>query len=351
MGENGSQEPATSEAAQARALIGRLATGQMATRAMSAAVGLGVFDQVADGRATVDEVAAACDADPRGMRRLLRALAAIGLAREEDPDVFALTAAGGLLRSDVPGSSRDFARVFGHPMMMRGWHHLEDSVRTGETGFDREYGAPFFSYLATQPELSRQFNSAMSQGTRLTAAQLPDHYDFGRFERVIDVGGGDGTLIASVLGKFPALRGAVYDTAEGLAQAPDRLAELGVAERCDLEVGDFFDAVPAGADLYLLKSVIHDWSDEQCAGILRRCREALPEHGRVLIVEPVLPPLADPQIAGLYLSDLNMLVNVGGRERTREDFDALCASAGLAVRTVSPLPAPNFFSLIEAARV
>ncbi|MFF5719167.1 methyltransferase [Streptomyces buecherae] len=184
---------------------------------------------------------------------------------------------------------------------------------------------------------------------RLTAAQLPDHHDFGGFQHVVDVGGRDGTLLASVLRRFPTLRGTVYDTADGLAQASDKLAELGLTERCDVAVGDFFASVPAGADPYLIKSVIHDWSDERCAGILRRCRDALPDHGRVLVVEPVLPPLVDPRVAGLYLSDLNTLVNVGGRERTREDFAALCASAGLAVISVTALPAPNAFSLIEAA--
>lgn len=166
--------------------------------------------------------------------------------------MFALTTAERLSRSDAPGGSHDFARVFGHPLMLRGRDHLEDGPRTGETGLDTVYGTPFFDHPATRPELSRQVNSAMSQATRLTAAQLPDHHDFGGFQHVVDVGGGDGTLLASVPRRFRTPRGTVHDRADGLAQAPDKLAEPGLTGRCELAVGDFFASVPAGADLYLI---------------------------------------------------------------------------------------------------
>ncbi|MFE6775770.1 methyltransferase [Streptomyces sp. NPDC057702] len=240
----------------------------------------------------------------------------------------------------APGSARDLAQDFGHPLTTRGWHHLKDGVRTGERGFDKECGTDFSGYLATQPELSHQSESAMSQAPRLTATHLADQDDFGDFPHVMDAGGGDGTLLTAVLTRFPELCGSLYATAEGLAQAPDRLAVAGLTERCAPRVGDFIASVPAGADLDPATSVPHDWSGEDCVGILRHCRAALPVLGRMLVVEPLLPSLVDPRIAGRYLGDLNMLVNVGGRERTREDVTELCANAGLAVTSVTALPAP-----------
>jgi hypothetical protein len=165
----------------------------------------------------------------------------------------------------------------------------------------------------------------------------------------VDVGGGDGTLIAAILRSHPALRGILFDTAAGLAQAEQTLRHAGLEQRCSLQTGDLFAAVPSGGDLYLLKSVIRDWDDDRAATILRHCRNAIPEHGRLLIIEPVLPGTVDttgPPIT--YPSDLNMLVNVGGRERVRADFEQLTKRAGFACTVIESLPAPNAFCPIEA---
>ncbi len=195
----------------------------------------------------------------------------------------------------------------------------------------------------------------MSQAVSETAAVLPSAFDFGRFTTVTDVGGGDGTLLAAVLAAHPGLTGAVFDTAEGLAEAPKRLAPHGLDERCSLIAGDFFRSVPEGSDLYLIKSILHDWTDDQAVTILSNCREVLPPGGLVLIVEPVLPQTvatsadADAVDGGTtYLSDLNMLVNVGGRERTRRDFAEVCRRAGLSLTSVTPLAQAAPFSLIQA---
>ncbi|MFG2141442.1 methyltransferase [Streptomyces sp. NPDC048650] len=337
---------------EGREVLTRIAYGAMASHTLGAAVRLRIVDLIGDGTVTAADVAAQCAARPQAMGRLLRALAGLGLLAERAPGRFAVTPAGALLRSDGPGSLHSFARMFTDPTMLRAWEHLEDSVRTGEPAFDALFGKDFFGHLAEHPELSAEFNAAMGQATRDTAALLPAVFDFGRFTTVADIGGGDGTLLAAILRAHPSLTGIVFDLREGLAQAADTLARDGLEGRCSLVSGDFFTTAPDGADLYLLKSVIHDWSDERCTEILRHCRRAVPDDGRLLIIEPVLPPVVDPSAAGVvYISDLNMLVNVGGRERTRDDFARLLGGAGFALRSVTPLPRPNRFSLLEAEPV
>lgn len=333
----------------ARRHVVELVFGHMAAQTVSAAVRAGVFDHLGDGERTAAELAARCGTQPQATHRLLRCLTALRLLTESPGGGFRATQAGTLLREDVPGSVTSFVRMFTDQAMVASWARLDDSLRTGETSFDAVFGTDFFGYLKEQPKLSAEFNAAMSEGTRSTAADLPHHYDFGRFSTVVDVGGGDGTLLAAILRAHPGLRGVVYDTAEGLGQAPATLAREEVADRATTIAGDFFESVPADGDLYLLKSVIHDWDDATCAAILRRCREALPEHGRVLLIEPVLPEAVGETHPLAYLSDLNMLVNVGGRERTLDDFTELLRDAGFDTPAVTPLPAPNSFRVIEAA--
>ena len=338
-----------------RGLIVQLAFGSMASQTLRAAVRLGVFDLIGDGRRPAGEVAADAGAEHQPMTRLLRALAGLGLMEEHEPDAFSLTAAGALLDSGRPDSLVSFVRMFTDPAIVRAWDGLDSSVRTGEIAFDAVFGTDFFSHLGRHPELSADFNAAMSQASKETAAVLPHAYDFGRFTSVTDVGGGDGSVLARVLDAHPALTGVVHDTEDGLAQAPETLDRHGVADRCSLAAGDFFRSVPGGSDLYLIKSVLHDWSDDQAVTILGHCREVLPPGGRVLIVEPVLPEVVGTGAAAhaadggiTYLSDLNMLVNLGGKERTCKDFEEVCHRAGLSVVSVTPLLEAAPFYLIES---
>lgn len=321
--------------------------GSMAAQVVAACVELGVPDALGDGDRSADEVAAACGALPRTTLRLLRAATALGLL-EERGDRFAATALGALLRSDAPGSLHAFARVFTDPVLLRAWHRLGDGVRTGATAFDEEFGTSFFDHLRSRPDLAAAFNAAMSQGTHVVSRLLPDAHDFGRYDVVVDVGGGDGTLLAAVLGRHAGPRGVLFDTATGSAEAHRVLAAAGVAARCEVVTGDFFDSVPAGADAVLLKSVLHDWDDDRAGTVLRHCRAALPAHGRLLVVEPVLPDsVPDGASPVIYLSDLNMLVNLGGQERTRGEYEELLAANGFTATTVTALP-PSGFSLVEA---
>ncbi|MEU8465650.1 methyltransferase [Streptomyces sp. NPDC029003] len=328
----------------------------MAAQTLRAAVRLEVIELIGDTPRRADEIAADAGAEPQPMTRLLRALTSLGLLKEHTPDVFSVTPAGTLLDPHRPGSLTSFVRMFTDPVAIRAWEHLDASIRTGDVAFDAVFGTDFFSHLARHPGLSAAFNAAMGQATAAAAAVLPYAFDFGRFTSVTDVGGGDGTLLAGVLDAHPGLTGLVYDTAQGLAQTPRTLQQHELTQRCSLAAGDFFRTVPEGSDLYLIKSVLHDWVDEQAVTILSHCRAVLPPGGRVLIVEPVLPEIVDTNTAApapdgtvTYLSDLNMLVNVGGRGRTRKEFADVCHRAGLSLVSVTPLTQAAPFSLLEAA--
>ncbi|MER7000022.1 methyltransferase [Streptomyces sp. NPDC000410] len=341
-------EVRAAQTAAGRELVVRLAFGSMAAHTLRAAVRLGVVELIGDGSRTAAEVAVGAGTAHQPMTRLLRALAALGLLAEHAPDTFSVTPAGALLGPGHPDSLTSFVRMFTDPAIVRAWEHLDSSVRTGEIAFDSVFGTDFFSHLARRPELSADFNAAMSQVVSETAAVLPRAFDFSRFASVTDVGGGSGTLLAAVLEAHPALAGVVFDTADGLAEAAKTLARHGLEERCSLIAGDFFHSVPQGSDVYLVKSILHDWTDAQAVTILRHCRQVLPPGGVVLIVEPVLPEVVGAEDEGTYLSDLNMMVNVGGRERTRADFEEVCRQAGLRVTSVTPLAEAAPYSLIEA---
>ncbi|MEV4738613.1 methyltransferase [Streptomyces sp. NPDC049555] len=326
--------------------------GARATETVALAVRLGLPDAIGDGTARAEDLGRRHGFPPRQMTRLLRALASLGLCTEPSPGTFALAPAGALLRKDHPDSLYDFARFHTAPQTLQPWTRLESSLRSGRTAFEEHFGVPLYQYLAGEPELSAVFNAAMSQETHRTAQTLPGAYDFGRFRTVMDVGGGDGTLLAAILGHHPALEGVLFETVEGAAQAADTFKTAGLDGRATVATGDFLASLPQGADLFLIKSVLHNWDDEHATTILRNCRAAMPAHGRVLIVEVVLPEKAAPDDAAEldpYLKDLQMQVLVGGRERTRTDFDQLCAAAGLTVTDVVPLPPHIGFSLVEAA--
>ncbi|MEV0123232.1 methyltransferase [Streptomyces sp. NPDC050703] len=338
-----------------RDLIVRLAFGNMAAQTLRAAVRLKVVELLGDTPRRAADVAVDAGAESQSMTRLLRALTGLGLLREHAPGTFSVTPAGALLDPGSPDSLTSFVRMFTDPAIVRAWEHLDGSIRTGEAAFDAVFGTDFFSHLAQHPELSADFNAAMSQAVAETAAALPYAFDFDRFTAVTDVGGGDGTLLAGVLAAHPGLTGAVFDTAQGLAEAPKTMALHGLKERCSLIAGDFFRSVPEGSDLYMMKSILHDWTDDQAVTILSHCRKALPPGGLVLIVEPVLPEVVDTSVEAdvtdggiTYLSDLNMLVNLGGRERTRKDFEQVCHRAGLSLTSVTPLTDAAPFSVIEA---
>jgi hypothetical protein len=326
-------------------LIGLL-TGAWATQAVAAAARLGVADLLAKGARTPDDLARATGTNANAMLRLLRALAGLGLFERRDGNRYALTPVGERLRVDVPGTFRDAFIAETDHAHLQSWEHLTDAVRTGLPRPLPVLGMPAFDYYAKHPAEGEQFGKAMQNISRFAAASVLEAYDFAGVRTVMDVGGGNGSLALAILGRHPQLQGRVLDLPYIGDQARESIQAAGAAHRCAFESGDFFQAVPKGADLHVLKSILHDWTDEECVRILRACREALPPGGRVLIVEMLVPEEIRPDF--VMLMDLNMLVMTGGRERTASEFGKLLSQAGFEMTRVIPTHSPFF--LMEGTR-
>jgi O-methyltransferase domain/Dimerisation domain len=297
----------------------RLVNGYQVTQAIHVAAALGIADLLRDGPRDSDALARETDSHAPSLHRVLRALAAVGVLHEGDDGRFALTAIGECLRSDAPEPVGGWAAFVGRPYHFQAWSALLQGVRTGETPFRSVHGTDVWDYRASHPEEGAIFNAAMTDIMRRANAHVLAAYDFGRFATVVDVGGGRGAFLRAVLDAHPATRGILFDQ-------PHVVAGADGGERCEVVGGSFFEAVPDGADAYLLKAVLHDWEDDDALHILARCRAAIPDHGALLVVERDLGgPNED---ADVKLADLNMLVGPGGRERTRDEFAALFAAGG-----------------------
>jgi len=302
------------------------------TQAVYVAAKLGIADLVKEGAETVESLAERTGAHGPSLGRLLRALASLGVFSDEDGR-FANTPLSETLRSDRPDSVRSGVIMMGAPFLWRPWGDLLETVTTGQPAFDRLYGVPFFDYLPNHPDDARIFNESMSSGPWV--ASLVEAYDFSGFRRVVDVGGGQGVLLAAILTANPNLHGVLYDLPSVVAGA-DRLSSEPLASRAEIVGGDFFEQVPQGADAYVLKGVIHDWGDEDALKILKNCRRAIAPGGRLLLVESILKPPNTPD-RGRFM-DLMMLVMVRGRERSESDFRALLSDAGFSLDRVITTP-------------
>jgi O-methyltransferase domain/Dimerisation domain len=312
----------------------RLVNGYQVTQAIHVAATLGIADLLRDGPRSSDELAAQTDSHAPSLHRVLRALAAVGVLHEQDDGRFALTDVGECLRADAPEPVGGWAAFVGRPYHFQGWAGLLHAVRTGENAFQSVHGTDAWTYRADHPEEGAIFDRAMTDITQRANRHLLEAYDFGPFGTVVDIGGGHGALLAAVLAAHPQMRGVVFDQPHVVAGAPAVLEEAGVADRCEVVGGSFFDAVPAGADAYLLKAILHDWDDEDALRILRSCRDAIAADGALLVVERELgAPNANPDAK---LSDLNMMVGPGGRERTREELGDLLAEGGFALQRTVP---------------
>lgn len=312
----------------------RLINGYQVTQAIHTAAALGIPDLLAHDARTSDELADATESDPGALYRLLRALASVGVLEERDGRRFALTPLGEQLRSDVPGSLHGWAAFVGRPYYWQAWAALRDSVRTGENAFRHLHGQDIWSYRAERPEESAIFDGAMRARTGASNAALVEALDFSRFGTLVDVGGGNGTLLAHVLATQPSLRGVLFDQPHVVAGAGPVLEAAGVADRCRIEGGSFFEAVPTGGDAYLLKWIVHDWEDAEALAILRVVRAAMSDGVRLFVVERNLG--APNQDAPSKFSDLNMLVGPGGRERTQDEYAVLFQSAGFLLTGATP---------------
>lgn len=317
-----------------RAALIEVIGGYMAAHALGLAAELKIADLIDDGVCTTSALAEATGTHAPSLHRLLRALVAVGITTEPEPGRFGLTEVGAQLRSDAPDSLYAFTRFFTNPSLFTSWQQVGHTVRTGECAFDHVYGKNIYAHLAEHPELSALFNVAMSQESRMSADLVAAGYDFSAVNSIVDIGGGDGTLLAAILSAHPHLTGVVFDSPSGVAEAGTVLAEAGVADRCEVRAGDFFDSVPSGADLYVIKSVFQDWDDAGAAAILRTCRAHLPATAKLLIVGSVLPDTATTAEPVMFYTDVNMLVTAGGRERTESEFRDLLTETGFTVLSV-----------------
>jgi len=323
-----------------------LITGYWVSQAVGVVARLGVADHLGAGPRSSDELAEAVHADPEALYRVLRLLASLGVFTEVAPRTFALTALGEVLRSDAPGSVRNFAITETAPGHWLPWGRLHDSVRTGRPMAREALGMELFDWYAQNPEEAAFFNAAMANLSALAADELVRVYDASAAGTVADIGGAHGLLLAGVLRANPAARGILFDLPHVVATAADAVAAAGLSDRCELVSGDFFEAVPEGANLHLLKQVVHDWDDERATRLLQNCHRALRPAGKLVLVEMVLPEDNRPSPA--QAMDLNMLVMLGGRERTKEEYRCLLQEAGFRLEQVIPTHSP--FSVIEASR-
>jgi O-methyltransferase/methyltransferase family protein len=314
--------------------LARLVDGFRVTQTIHACVDLGIPDLLADGERAADDLADASGADPSALYRLLRALASLGIVFEADGRRFSLTELGEPLRSDVPGSLRGWVRLQGRDYLWRSWGNLANAIRDGENSFRALHGTDIWTWRADHPEESAIFDDAMRSMTSGANVAILAAYDFGRFGTIVDVAGGNGTLIAALLAAHPTLRGVLFDQPHVVSGAEPVLRGAGVLDRCEVVAGSFFDSVPEGGDAYVLKWIIHDWEDEESVAILSTCRAAMGPDAVVLLIERDLGPPNENAVA--KLADLNMFVMPGGRERTLDEYAALFDRAGLQFTAAHP---------------
>ena len=316
-------------------------------RVIQVVASLGLADLLADGPRDVSELAAMTGTHAPTLHRLLRASSSVGIFAEDDAGRFSLTPRAHYLRRDVAGSARAWAVMMGSPSFWSTWGALEEAVRTGETAFPKLHGMSNWQYRLQHPEEQAIFDAAMGARSAAATEAIVAAYDFSPFHLLADIGGGNGTLLAAILGANPSLRGILFDQPQVVSQAAEILQPAGITDRCQVVGGDFFQAVPSGADALLLKSVLHDWDDVDALRILRTCRMAMSAGARVLIVEAVLkgPNTPDP----MKFTDIRMLVMNGGRERTAVEFEALLTSAGFRLGSI--VPTHSAFSIVDGIAV
>ncbi len=315
--------------------------GIIPTLAIGAAAKFGIADFLKDGPKTADELASLAGVHSRSLYRLLRATASVGVFSEDADGRFSMTPLAEPLCNDAPDSVRSFAIFFSDDWHMRVWAELNYSVQHGAPAFDRINGKEFFPYLEENPAHAKIFNDAMTSNSAAACAAVLGGYDFSGINKLIDVGGGHGLLLTSIMEKYPQMSGVLYD-----AQSVIDGATAIISGRCEAVGGDFFQSVPAGGNAYIMKHIIHDWDDEHSLKILHNCHESMSENGKILVVEMVIPEGNTPSL-GKFL-DLEMLLFLRSFERTEAEYRALFYQAGFELTKIVPTASP--YSVIEGVR-
>jgi hypothetical protein len=321
----------------------QLIMGFRLTQLIHVAAKLGLADQLQVRPQPADRLAETVGADPQALYRLLRALASVGIFAEQADGTFTITPRAQLLQTDAPGSLRSVALLYGEEWLWQAYGRMLSSVQTGRPAFQDVHGESLFDYLHHHPLAATVFHNAMTGFSTHETAAILSAYDFSSARCVVDIGGGQGMLLAAILKAYPHLSGILFDLPTVITQGQRQIDDQGLSERCSCVAGDFFAGVPAGGDIYLLKSVIHNWDDEASVSILRNCADAMGERGRLVLAERVIPSGNTPAEAKLF--DINMLVVMGGQERTQEQYRALFEAVGL--RLTRTLPTNTSLSLVE----
>jgi hypothetical protein len=326
------------------AVLEMVGTYTIISNAIMVAARLGIADLLRDGPKSSAELAQAVDAQPQPLYRMLRALTNVGVFAQDQDGRFTLTPVSKYLQTDAPGSMRSLLVMCSEEWHYDSWGHFLTSVKTGKTPFEVLHGMSLFQYFEQNPEAGEIFNRAMAGGSAQSTAAVAASYDFSWVTTLVDVGGGVGTLVATLLKQYPQMRGVLVDRPHVIAEARRYLETAGVAQRCDLVGGNFFEAVPAGGDAYILQNIMHAWDDEHAVAILKSCRRAMAAKGRLLLSEMVIPSDNRPYFGTVF--DLEMQVVTGsGRERTGSEFSALFDAAGFKLTRV--IPTPSYSYVIE----
>jgi hypothetical protein len=324
----------------------RMIQSNWVSQAIYVAAELRLADALANTSKTSVELAGRLGVHPPALQRLLRALTTIEILNEKADGSFELTPLGAVLRSDSADSMRSWALYTGGYQWPI-WGHLLDSIKTGQSARVLVTGEKDFEHLERNPAIAATFNQAMAELTRITSQGVVRVYSFAGMKRIVDIGGGVGELLVHILLANPDTQGVLFDLPHAIPAAQQRLAEAGLADRCETVGGSFFESVPAGGDVYILNRVIHDWEDERSRLILENCRHAMPVDGKLLLIERIVPERMEPSPAhqAIARSDLNMLIGPGGRERRESEFRALFQSAGFQLNRI--LPIELSFNVIE----
>ena len=318
--------------------------GLRKTQLLYVAAKLGIADLLHDGAKSSDELAQAVGAHPRGLYRVLRALAALGVFTETSEGRFALTPLATLLQSDAPASLRASAIWWGEEWQWRAYGALLYSVQTNQGAFEHVHGLPFYAYMDQHADAAACFNAWMMSATSFDAAAIAAAYDFARIATLVDVGGGQGMLLTAILQTYPQMHGVLFDLPTVVEGARQGIVSAGLTHRCTLAAGDFFTAVPSGGNAYIIKQVVHNWDDERALVLLKNCRQAMALEGRLLLIERIITSTHSPAAA---LLDITILINTGAGGRTEDEYRALLSAAGFTLMKLIPIP--SGLSIMEAA--
>lgn len=329
------------------ALLMELSHGYWVSKALQTAALLGIADLLADSPRTAEDLAQVTSTNPSMLFRLLRALASYGIFRQEESGCFENTPLSEPMRCDSPDSVRDYLTYTPHDGNILAWMRFMSVMETGQPVFVAANGNDLWEYFRQHQDIGEQFNCAMTALTKRSNRMVLQEYDFSSFKTIIDIGAGQGLLLASILKTFRHVRGTLFDLPAVVKSAKKYIKTQGVTDHCEFVAGDAFKSIPAGFDAYVYQHILHDWSDDKCAVLLDRCRRAIPPNGKLVILDAVIVPGNEPHPAKWF--DLYMMVALGGRERSEEDFRVMLRDAGFKLTLAKPLPVP--VGIIEAVPI